>query len=456
MSRELVVRLGSKGAFVQIIGIISYAFIANTLDPEELGRYTLFLSTAAILVGFGSMKIGQAILASESIDDALQLTIAAGMLGAIASLIILIFILIGTQVKNLSYFFSLYPAGACWIFPFIVIFGSSIAGLLALFERLTRMDQAANSRLFGSASFLLGILITRFITANTSSTTIAFCYTASLFMQLAIGLLVLLRDEKIMLSSNMLSSNLWIDSLARYKKYIVFGLPTAWVNTLSLESPVLAISYFYGPISAGFYGLSRKLLTSLAPIFNASISKVYYSKAISMSRFSDGGLGKLTSLMVKRSTILLYLFWILAVCLSLVVTFVGSKDWSGSIPFLFLLAIPLAIWTQSQPLTCVYLIKSVPHKQLIWNIQNLIFPLAGFFVVYQLLPGGTLAAVGLMSLVDSYMYYRKITDLSRMVDVDNKTIQAYSNHIFLVYILCGISLAVSLSLAAPNMVVSAS
>lgn len=76
-----------------------------------------------------------------------------------------------------------------------------------------------------------------------------------------------------------LLSSVKIDGLAKkYSDFPLFRAPQQFLNALSQSLPVLMLAVFFGPVSAGFYTLSRTVLGIPSVLIGKAVGDVFYPR----------------------------------------------------------------------------------------------------------------------------------------------------------------------------------
>ena len=63
-----------------------------------------------------------------------------------------------------------------------------------------------------------------------------------------------------------------------YKGFPLYDAPASLLNTAALYAPILFIAYFYGPVQAGFFSLTMRVLSLPSTFIGKAIGEVYYNR----------------------------------------------------------------------------------------------------------------------------------------------------------------------------------
>ncbi|MEZ4599374.1 MAG: oligosaccharide flippase family protein [Syntrophotaleaceae bacterium] len=66
--------------------------------------------------------------------------------------------------------------------------------------------------------------------------------------------------------------------IIKYYDFPVFRTPQIFLNAFSQSMPIIVLASFFGPVSAGFYGLGKGLLDMPSQLIGKSVGDVFYSR----------------------------------------------------------------------------------------------------------------------------------------------------------------------------------
>lgn len=102
-------------------------------------------------------------------------------------------------------------------------------------------------------------------------------------------MLVGLRGQQNIDSHSEMSSHkqLSIKELAiKHKHFPIYRAPEVFINAVSQSLPVLMLTNFFGPVSAGFYSIGRSVLSMPSQLIGKSVGDVFYPR---ISEASNNG-----------------------------------------------------------------------------------------------------------------------------------------------------------------------
>lgn len=124
-----------------------------------------------------------------------------------------------------------------------------------------------------------------------------------------------------------------------HKNQPIFILPGHTINALVAQTPLVAISTFFGLESAGLYSLAQRIVSVPGQLISGSISKVFYTRA--NRDFTEmGNCQQITkeTLGLVIPLIIISMFFI-ALLGSTATTVIFGNEWSGAVKFIIILSI---------------------------------------------------------------------------------------------------------------------
>src|SRR5699024_7196364 len=88
----------------------------------------------------------------------------------------------------------------------------------------------------------------------------------------------------------------------KYYDFPVYRAPQVLLNGVSMSLPVLMLTTFFGPVSAGFYTLSRTALSAPTQLIGKAVGDVFYPRISEAAHKKED----ITGILIK-STISLFL-----------------------------------------------------------------------------------------------------------------------------------------------------
>ena len=176
-------------------------------------------------------------------------------------------------------------------------------------------------------------------------------------------------------------------SAYKYREFPKYNVPTAFINSISQNLPVLLFSYFFSQEIVGFYGLAKMVLQRPVGIMSQSVSKVFLQKSSEIQNQGGNLYNNLKKTTLGLAAIGVIPFVILTIAGKWIFGFVFGKEWleaglyaQALAPWLFLLLI-------NQPATQTYIVKQKLRFQLCFNCINVFMRFAsitaGFYIFHD-------------------------------------------------------------------------
>lgn len=270
-ANTLTLAIGSSIA--QAIPIFVSPILTRIYSPNEYGLFTLFISIASIIAVISTGRYEASVVLPAKDEDAIDLVILTILIVvAFSSFIFLSIILLKEPlialIKNASF--------SQWLY------------YIPLFVLLAGTYQSLNYWLIRKKHY--AVMSSRSIiqTISTSIVQLSFGFSGLTKLGLFIGTFT---GQSV--SLGLVGWQIWrgernkirqikyekLKYRAReYKDFPLYDTPASLMDTAALLSPILFIAYFYGPVEAGFFGLTMRVLTLPSSLLGNAISQVYYNR----------------------------------------------------------------------------------------------------------------------------------------------------------------------------------
>ncbi|WP_062514753.1 lipopolysaccharide biosynthesis protein [Halobacillus sp. KGW1] len=323
--RNVLIMISGTAA-AQIISFILSPIITRLYGPEAYGIMGTFMALIIIITPIASLTFPSAIVLPRDDGEAkglIRISIYVSLvLASITFFIILIF------QNNIVELLKLDSIQAfLYLIPLVII----LAGIFQVTEQwLIRKKYFSVS---AKSTFWQSII------TQGSIVLIGLSYPAAVVLVLAQALKEGLKTTLMMLfmrKSNHIGSldisRLGNDSLKyllkKYKDFPIFRAPEVFLNSLSQSLPILMLTIFFGPASAGYYSICKNVLNLPISLIAKSVGDVFYPK-VSESFNDDKDITKL----IMRATLYLSLVGVIPFGLIIwlgpwLFSIVFGADWS--------------------------------------------------------------------------------------------------------------------------------
>jgi len=267
-----IMATGAAGA--QIIALLTLPIITRLYGPEAYGILGTFNSFVNIIVPIAALTYPIAIVLPKSQVEALGIIrLSTFVTSGFAILVFFIVILFKDLLISLlnieAYSYILY------FIPLVILF----SGLMEIMEQwLIRTKQfVINAKVtfyqsiyrYGS-QVIIGLffplaLVLVFISATSNG------FKAILMYYLS-------NRKELTFNKRQHSKKKLVEIAKKYKDFPVYRFPEALLNSLTGGLPVLMLTSFFGPASAGFYTLGRTVLRAPSHLIGKAVGDVFYPK----------------------------------------------------------------------------------------------------------------------------------------------------------------------------------
>lgn len=265
-------KLFSANVVAQAIGLLVYPLLTRLYAPEDFGFLSLFLNIGNILVLLSTMEYQYAVLLAKERRHAL----AAAQLAALCAVAwtILLFLLLPFKDRFAGWFHIDDDTACLWFLPLFVLAGAGWNILNLYFTRRKYFGAISSYKL--SNSLLLTISKVGFGWAGLTSFGLIVATAGASVLSLILSVVIRLRQR---------CREIWLISwpclreiAVQYRKFPLFSLPRALVNSLGLALPALILTPVFGLRQMGFLAMAITLsFTPLSLIIN-SVQQVLFQK----------------------------------------------------------------------------------------------------------------------------------------------------------------------------------
>src|SRR5699024_6934463 len=286
---------GTVGA--QVIAMLFSPVITRIYGPESYGVMGTFSSITRTIIPIAALSYPIAIVLPKDNRDAKGLIRLSLFITIILSMISLIFLVLFNDI--IISIFNLKEIGNfLYLIPLTIFF----AGFMQVMEQwMIRTKQfSVNARVT-----LIESLIT-----NLSKVSIGTFYPLSIVLVITTAftngikgfLMFILNKEPVHNKSSKDVSNYKnIKHLAkRHFDFPVYRAPEQFLNAASNSLPILMLTAFFGPVSAGFYTIGRTVLRLPTQLIGKSVGDVFYPRIAEAYNNKEN-----VAMLIKRATLVL-------------------------------------------------------------------------------------------------------------------------------------------------------
>jgi O-antigen/teichoic acid export membrane protein len=256
------IKLFSGLAIVQIVNLLFSLILPRYYSPADYAFFGIFTSIVFILLEIITLKLEMTVYFPKEDEQALEIVHSIFFICFCFAVIILVIILI------ISYFIDpMYL-----LLPLSLIIYGIVVPLNAWFNRKKDYRKLNTSRIVQAIAIPLLSLL--FI--------IEFHWHFGLVLGFILGqvagLLYLFFSFK-NFNFKLIRLSVTKKYLVKYKHFPKYGVISSLIGSISKNSIVIFVKYFFGDANAGYYTLSTRILNASASVYQSSQAQVFLQQA---------------------------------------------------------------------------------------------------------------------------------------------------------------------------------
>lgn len=265
--------MASGAAGAQLIGMLMSPIITRLYGPEAFGIMGTFASMLTLIVPIAALTYPIAIVLPKSNLKALSIM----KLSLIVTLIITIIslIVISIFLELITSIFNLYEIKYYLFFiPLAILFGGSMETIEQWLIRTKQFSVNAKVKISQSVLVNFGKAGWGFIQPTAAALVL---FTACKDGLKAV-MMYIYSDKKKLVESIEKEQYSLKELASEYKDFPIYRAPESFFNKLAQSLPVLMLTAFFGPASAGFYSIGRTVLSMPSRLVANAVGDVFYPK----------------------------------------------------------------------------------------------------------------------------------------------------------------------------------
>src|SRR5699024_9199812 len=190
--------------------------------------------------------------------------------------------------------------------------------------------------------------------------------------------------------------------LKKYNDFPKYRAPQEFLNGISKSFPVLLLTAFFSPTSAGFYTLGRTVLSAPTQLIGKAVGDVFYPR-ITEASYNNEDLSKI----IKKATLILAIvgiipFGIVILFGPALFSFVFGSDWYEAGQYARWISLFVYFAFMNRPSVKSLPVISAQRFHLIFTIIGTILRLSGLVIGYYVF-GDDLISVALFSIATVFV-----------------------------------------------------
>ncbi|WP_271397040.1 lipopolysaccharide biosynthesis protein [Salinicoccus roseus] len=296
----MVMATGTVAA--QVVTLLLSPIITRLYGPEAYGLMGVFLAIVTVVTPIATLTYPIAIVLPKSDISAKRLICLSLFIALIMSIVVSFLLLFFNQ--SIIKIFQIEEIGPfIYLIPLVIIFSAFLQVAEQWLIRTNQFKVTAKV-VFMQAVILQGSKVGIGLFYPFASVLI---FISAIGIGLRAWMMIFFSDKTALKLSNSHEPEVSYISLA--KNHIDFPLyraPQALVSAVSQSLPILLLSTFFGPASAGLYSIGRNVLSLPTQVIGRAIGNVFYPR-INEAANSNENLSKI----ISKVTIILILLGIL-------------------------------------------------------------------------------------------------------------------------------------------------
>jgi len=263
--------LATGTIIVQAISTLLSPVLSRLYTPEDYGLLAIFTSCISILIVIGSFRYELAILIPKKNAEAVLILKLSLIIIILFSIIVFLITLIFNH--KIALFFGNERLSFWLYFIAPVFLAAGVTQSFTLwFNRNKNYKIISGVRIYQSSVNSALSLLLGFLKFNT------FGLILSLIISNIISSLYLLKRSVFRMSDCSLNF-LKLRSVAKkYKEFPMLSLPSALLDTVSINSIIFLLSYFFSESITGSYSFSLRMLSIPAVVIGTAMGQVFFQK----------------------------------------------------------------------------------------------------------------------------------------------------------------------------------
>lgn len=377
-----VIILASGTALAQLISIAFSPIITRLYGPEAFGVLGVFTSLMSILTPVVALSYPIAIVLPKRDGEAKQLVKLSLVVGGIFTSILTVVLVVGGD-------WFLNRLNMSEITPYLFI--------IPVFLILSAFIQVARQWLIRKKQFKttanVSVLQSLFVGGSKSGVGYFIPKGGALIILATIGeffhcILLWIGVSKTRIKENeeeLDRKKLGLLQIAKkYWDFPIFRAPQVTINALSQSLPTLFLVSFFGPASAGFYSLGKRILGLPSSLIANSVGEVFYPRIAEAGHRGE----RLTKLILKATLSLagvgILPFAIIALIGPWLFSFVFGSEWVTAGVYARWLSIWLYFMFINKPSVMALPILKAQGIHLVFSIITILIRIGSLYIGYTL------------------------------------------------------------------------
>ncbi|MEH7236368.1 lipopolysaccharide biosynthesis protein [Bacillus sp. JJ1562] len=270
-----IVIIATGTAAAQAITMAVSPIITRIYGPDAYGLLGVFTALVGILSPVAALTYPTAIVLPAKNNEAFGVIRLSLIITFIMSMFVTLILFFFKDIIINSFQLEAI-APFLYLVPLFILF----SGLLQIMEQWLIRIKAF--KITAKVTFFQAIIIQGSkIGIGTINPTAAILIFITVLGQALKALMLLLGGKNLVAKEKIQSNNektSIIELAKKYKDFPIFKAPEVSINALSQSLPILLLTSFFGPASAGFYSIGKTVLNMPSQLIGKSVGDVFYPR----------------------------------------------------------------------------------------------------------------------------------------------------------------------------------
>ncbi|RLD52573.1 MAG: hypothetical protein DRI94_02685 [Bacteroidetes bacterium] len=361
VSNSLTLFTGTTVA--QIIPVLISPLLTRLYTPGDFGVLALYMSFASILAVFATGRYEMAIMLPKKDSDAVNVFSLSLIISMFVSIIVLLLVVFFHDTITLW-------SGNKRISPLLYFLPLSVLSLGAYkslnywFNRNNKFKNIAVSKVVATSSNSAISLASG--VADNSGYGLIFGWILGQFSSMLFLLRKMLIDYRE--SFRYINKVKIIAFLRRYKKFPIFDTWSELLNVLSVQLPIIILTYFYGETITGYYSFAYKILLLPFSLLAFSMGQAFFKKANELKN-EGKDVAVFTFGVFKKLVLISFIpLAVIGFFGDFIFPFIFGKEWLIAGNYSRVFSLWIFVIFISSPLTNIFAIYEKQRTNLIFNL----------------------------------------------------------------------------------------
>lgn len=364
-------RLLKGNILAQCLVFFAAPFLSRMYGPDIFGTYTVYLSIISIFSNSMALSLERAIpLAKTKRVATLLVKMCLSIALLLSALMVLLYLLTGISAFSLL---NVHASPHVVLLLFLGIFlGSAIQTFTFWQMREQRFTTISHAKLTQSA-----------VTSGLQLTTPSFgLIIGDVFGRFGSATIQGISFWKTRVKVGFTKRNIGF-LVRKYYRYPLFSSGSLFINALTLQAPLLLITYYFGNEVAGFFGMGQRVIGMPIVLLTSVLGQVFYSVAAKGMHTESARVFDLFKNVVRKAVLYgLPIFAIFAFFAPSIFALIFGEEWRVSGEYAQRLLPVFYLQLVTVPVSQTLYLLGCQKTQFLWDASRFISIVVLFFLAH--------------------------------------------------------------------------